>query len=72
MKQIVINHRAINDIKKAGKWYEKQQENLGVKFPIIFLNVLRTYIIIRQDTPVNAGIQEKWPPENFLILLFLV
>ncbi len=32
MKQIIFTNRAIGDIKKAKKWYEKQQENLGNKF----------------------------------------
>lgn len=31
MKQIVINNRAISDVQKGKKWYDKQQETLDVK-----------------------------------------
>jgi plasmid stabilization system protein ParE len=32
VKQTIVTDRAIYDIEKAKKWYEKQQENLGNKF----------------------------------------
>jgi hypothetical protein len=32
MKQLIITNRAIAEINKAKKWYNKQQENLGYKF----------------------------------------
>ena len=32
MNQIILTNRAIDDIVRAKKWYEKQQENLGNKF----------------------------------------
>ncbi len=32
MKHVVITNRATNDIEKAKKWYEEQQDNLGIKF----------------------------------------
>lgn len=32
MKQVIVTDKAISDIEKGKKWYNKKQENLGGKF----------------------------------------